>query len=371
MPAFSANVLDNEYLSIVIELGLLGLAALIFYLLWPAVCAFVARNRTSNPELRDLCAALGAAELAAVATSATFDSFSFPMFYDLQALIVGLIGAVWLIVKKEANEHASQDRRKWMNIFSIARSIWRHKWAAIPVIVLTVIAMAYVSVGKPVSYSAKAYMLLENAPLVTQTVNKDGGPPVGYNPVASLENLTQVGDVLSQMVTTPAEKAKIESKGAGAGYLVAPDNSLETPPILDITGVGSSPQQAIRSTQLISNEIQLQLYQLQVSQNVNAAVSDSIGRIRQADHRGQVGNASAAGDRSPRDRLDRAAGSGLRVPEHPAEKVAQAQGKAACGRRRASRRRGSRRRASRRRGPGAVLASCSVGGRPERTRLQP
>jgi hypothetical protein len=156
-----------------------------------------------------------------------------------------------------------------MNIFSIVRSIWRHKWAAIPVIVLTVIAMAYVSVGKPVSYSAKAYMLLENAPLVTQTVNKDGGPPVGYNPVASLENLTQVGDVLSQMVTTPAEEAKIEKKGAGAGYLVVPDNSLETPPILDITGVGSSPQQAIRSTQLISTEIQLQLYQLQVSQNVN------------------------------------------------------------------------------------------------------
>jgi lipopolysaccharide exporter len=104
VPAFSANVLDNEYLSIVIELGLLGLAALIFYMLWPVVCAFVARNRTSNPELRDLCAALGAAELAAVATSATFDSFSFPMFYNLQALIVGLIGAVWLIVKKEANE---------------------------------------------------------------------------------------------------------------------------------------------------------------------------------------------------------------------------------------------------------------------------
>jgi lipopolysaccharide exporter len=103
VPAFSANVLDNEYLSIVIELGVLGLAALIFYLLWPVICAFVARNRTTNPELRDLCAALGAAELAAVATSATFDSFSFPMFYDLQALIVGLIGAVWLIVKKETD----------------------------------------------------------------------------------------------------------------------------------------------------------------------------------------------------------------------------------------------------------------------------
>jgi uncharacterized protein involved in exopolysaccharide biosynthesis len=157
-----------------------------------------------------------------------------------------------------------------MNIFSIAGSIWRHKWAAIPVIVLTVIAMAYVSVGKPPSYSAKAYMLLENSPVVAEpAVNKDGGPPVGYNPVASLENLTQVGDVLSQMVSTPAEEAKLTRKGAAPGYLVTPDNSLETPPILDIKGVGSTPRQAIISTTLIASEIQVQLYQLQVTQNVN------------------------------------------------------------------------------------------------------
>jgi len=104
VPAFDTNVLDNEYLTLVIELGLVGLAVLIFYLVWPAVCAFVARSRTNNPELRDLCAALGAAELAAVATSATFDSLSFPMFIDIQVLIVGLIGAVWQIVKNEAND---------------------------------------------------------------------------------------------------------------------------------------------------------------------------------------------------------------------------------------------------------------------------
>jgi hypothetical protein len=102
-PAFNTNVLDNQYLTMVIELGLLGLAAFIFYLLWPALCAFAIRRHTANPELRDLCAALGAAELAAVATSATFDSLSFPMFYSIQALIVGLISAVWQIIKREEN----------------------------------------------------------------------------------------------------------------------------------------------------------------------------------------------------------------------------------------------------------------------------
>lgn len=112
MPAFDTNVLDNEYLDLAIELGLLGLTVMIIYLVWPAVTAFMARRHTTNPELRDLCAALGLAEVAAVVDSATFDSLSFPMFFNLQALIAGLAGAVWLIVHKEqGNEITFENAR--------------------------------------------------------------------------------------------------------------------------------------------------------------------------------------------------------------------------------------------------------------------
>jgi hypothetical protein len=48
-----------------------------------------------------LCAALAGAELAAVVCSATFDSFGFPMFANAQALVVGLIGAAWLLADRE------------------------------------------------------------------------------------------------------------------------------------------------------------------------------------------------------------------------------------------------------------------------------
>lgn len=101
LPAFNTNTLDNQYLTLVIELGVVGLVAFILYLAYPAAVAFGARRRTNNQELRDLAAALGTSELAAIVTSGTFDSFSFPMFYGLQALIVGLIGTVWLIVSRE------------------------------------------------------------------------------------------------------------------------------------------------------------------------------------------------------------------------------------------------------------------------------
>ena len=96
------HVLDNQYLTTALELGLVGVAALIFFFLWPALAALVARSRTADPELRDLCAALLGSELAATVCSGTFDSLSFPMFFNVQALIVGLIGAAWLLVDRES-----------------------------------------------------------------------------------------------------------------------------------------------------------------------------------------------------------------------------------------------------------------------------
>jgi O-antigen ligase len=100
--ANQALIFDNQYLTEAVELGLVGLVVLIIFNLWPAIAALVARSRTGNQELRDLCAALAGAELAATVCSATFDSLSFPMFVSVQALVLGLIGAAWLLVDKDA-----------------------------------------------------------------------------------------------------------------------------------------------------------------------------------------------------------------------------------------------------------------------------
>jgi len=122
----SIHILDNQYLTSAIELGLAGALALLFYLLWPALAAFAARGRTTQTELRDLCAALAGAELAAVLCSAFFDSLSFPMFVSVQALIVGLIGAAWQLAsgKGEGAVEAQPSRPHISKVFDI--NISRH-----------------------------------------------------------------------------------------------------------------------------------------------------------------------------------------------------------------------------------------------------
>jgi O-antigen ligase len=95
------HILDNQYLDTAIELGVVGLAAFAFFNIWPFLAALSAHRRASDPRLRDLCAALAGSALAATVCAAFFDSFSFPMFVFVQALVIGLIGAAWLLVDSE------------------------------------------------------------------------------------------------------------------------------------------------------------------------------------------------------------------------------------------------------------------------------
>jgi hypothetical protein len=91
------RVLDNEYLTGAIELGIVGFVALTLYFFVPALSAFSTFRRTPDPEMRALCAALGGGLLAGTVCSATFDSLSFPMFVCIQAMFIGLAGCCWLI----------------------------------------------------------------------------------------------------------------------------------------------------------------------------------------------------------------------------------------------------------------------------------
>jgi len=98
LPENSIYILDNQWLKTAVELGLFGVVALAVYFLVPLISALVARRHTDDPELRLLCAALAGAALAAPVCSATFDSLSYPMFFNVYALVIGLIGACWRLV---------------------------------------------------------------------------------------------------------------------------------------------------------------------------------------------------------------------------------------------------------------------------------
>lgn len=100
LPEDATRILDNQYLKTSIEMGVLGLTALVLYFLVPAITALQARARTTSPELRSLCGALAGACLAATVGAYTFDAFSFAQFASVHAVVLGLCATCWLAVQR-------------------------------------------------------------------------------------------------------------------------------------------------------------------------------------------------------------------------------------------------------------------------------
>lgn len=107
------HVLDNQYLTIAIELGLIGVVALACSFLFPMLIALSARRKSHDPALRLLCAALAGAALAGGVCSAFFDSFSFPLFYNVYAIVLGLIGACCRLATRESTGRALPRAPAW------------------------------------------------------------------------------------------------------------------------------------------------------------------------------------------------------------------------------------------------------------------
>jgi capsular polysaccharide biosynthesis protein len=289
------HILDNQYLDSLIEIGFVGLMALAFYLFWPFAAALAARSRSSDSQLRDLCAALAGCELAGLVCSATFDSLAYPMFLDVQALVAGFIGAAWLLVEREnvmaraalsfnhdngtakiiylSTRKLPSSGRKLMDLVSIIQSLWRHKLVSIPVIVFTAMAALYVVKIKPPVYDSAASILLANPPVGASQSQIAINPKLKginpYNTFAAYGNLTYVADTVIELVTSPEAQPGLIQSGVDPRYQMTMSTADSLPPIIDITGVGSSPQEAIRSASVLVKAAKSNLVEMQKKQGIN------------------------------------------------------------------------------------------------------
>jgi O-antigen ligase len=93
--------LDNQYLGTVVEMGFVGLAALLMLMIASSCVARGIRIRAQDQPTRDLGQAFLAAFVAVAVGMATFDGLGFPMFTGQYFLLLGLAGALWRITRDE------------------------------------------------------------------------------------------------------------------------------------------------------------------------------------------------------------------------------------------------------------------------------
>jgi polysaccharide biosynthesis protein PslJ len=86
---------DDQYLTSVIETGILGLLALVSLFVVGWLVARNTRRLSSDPESRQLAQCFAACSVVAAVSFATYDALSFPMATSLTFLVIGLNGAHW------------------------------------------------------------------------------------------------------------------------------------------------------------------------------------------------------------------------------------------------------------------------------------
>jgi hypothetical protein len=161
-----------------------------------------------------------------------------------------------------------------MDLIAILQKMWRHKLALIPVVALTMLGAVYIVALKPAMYSTTSNYILLSPPAPPTAAQVGADPALGRisanNPYMEFGDLSIVSSLLAQVVATDAVRANLVKQGAESGYTVAPSQQFGlTTPMLQITGMGATPQAAIKTTTLVGQTLVSEMDSLQAAKGVN------------------------------------------------------------------------------------------------------
>jgi polysaccharide biosynthesis protein PslJ len=104
-------VFDNEWLYLVVTVGIIGTAAVALLHISGIVLASISFRRSREAEVRHLCAAFISTQLICILAEGTFDAFYFTTFTSTMALLLGCTGAVWRFTHPQRTVRTSSVRR--------------------------------------------------------------------------------------------------------------------------------------------------------------------------------------------------------------------------------------------------------------------
>ena len=102
------RILDNQYLGLVIEIGFVGLLAVLTLLVAGFICSLAVRQKASDWNLQQSGQASAAALAAGAVGLALYDGLGFPMAGGFLFLVLGLAGAQWRLTRGLARHGASE-----------------------------------------------------------------------------------------------------------------------------------------------------------------------------------------------------------------------------------------------------------------------
>jgi hypothetical protein len=159
-----------------------------------------------------------------------------------------------------------------MSLLLIVSKIWRYKLATLPILALALVGAFYeVALKKPIYDTASSYILVNPpAPPSPDEIARDPKLGVGSNnPYTRFSDQSIVVQVLSARLDSPQARLRLQQQGADPRYRVAPDVSFGfTAPIVQITGTGTTPAEAVRTANVVGRALTRELAQMQQAHGV-------------------------------------------------------------------------------------------------------
>lgn len=177
-------------------------------------------------------------------------------------------------------------------------AVVRRRWVVLLLLLAVTLAVTRnVAEGVPVRYSAEARVLFE-PPVSTGADDEAGNPLTGLT-----SSLAVVADLVAQVVNDSTTRDRLEDQGAG-GYSVrvaqvetVSDNWVAVAggasvPLLIVQGLGPDPEQALRTVQLVTEQVHGELINQQHLSGADEAafvtsriLIGAAGATRQSDER--------------------------------------------------------------------------------------
>lgn len=157
-----------------------------------------------------------------------------------------------------------------MDPLAVLKTLWHHKFFVLPVVLLTLLAAAYVYQFGPRSYEASMSYAVVN-PIVPTPEDIEKDPDLGLlnkdNPYLRSADPALVIDVLITRLNSLATADKLQTAGLGNEYAVSRGvggNGF----VVDIRGVGETEEQAIATAAALGKNLESDLKEMQ---SVNGA----------------------------------------------------------------------------------------------------
>ncbi|MFE8886131.1 hypothetical protein ACFYLX_09790 [Pseudarthrobacter enclensis] len=152
-----------------------------------------------------------------------------------------------------------------MDPLTVLTTLWRHKWVALPVVLLTIGACVYVYLFAPRSYEATVSYAL-TAPDVPSNLELERDPDLAKlnsdNPYLRSNDSSLLAQVVITKLSDPAYVDQIKEAGLATDFKIAPVSSIGMG-LVTVTATADSETEAAATAKLVGEQFTSTLYSVQ------------------------------------------------------------------------------------------------------------